>query len=166
MENGEILDGQITASSEWNANHGPANGRVNFKAGGVRTGAWSSRRNDLNQWLQVDFELQATVTEIMTQGRSDANQWVKSYAVTYSNDGVFFDAYQKNGIIKVNKKTKFYIRISCIDFILTVTNIIRTGLDAFYTHTFYKGLILTSFTGCSCTDRATKERCLCEKTDH
>ena len=114
MENGEILDGQITASSEWDANHGPANGRVNFKAGGVRTGAWSSLPNDLNQWLQVDFELQATVTEIMTQGRSDADQWVKSYAVTYSNGGVFFDAYQENGTIMVVNIFIFKISYSCL----------------------------------------------------
>ena len=100
MENGEILDGQITASSEWNANHGPANGRINFKAGGGRTGAWSSGL--------------ATVTEIMTQGRSDADQWVKSYAVTYSNGGVFFDAYQENGTIMVVNIFIFKISYSCL----------------------------------------------------
>ena len=131
MENGEILDGQITASSEWNANHGPANGRVNFKAGGGRTGAWSSRRNDLNQWLQVDFELQATVTEIMIQGRSDANQWVKSYAVTYSNNGVFFDAYQKNGTIMVVKIFIFKISYSCLFYKLYPT--VTVILTIYYT---------------------------------
>ena len=131
MENGEILDGQITASSEWNANHGPANGRVNFKAGGGRTGAWSSLPNDLNQWLQVDFELQATVTEIMTQGRSDANQWVKSYAVTYSNNGVFFDAYQKNGTIMVVKIFIFKISYSCLFYKLYPT--VTVILTIYYT---------------------------------
>ena len=129
MENGEILDGQITASSEFNANYGPANGRINFKAGGGRTGAWSSGLNDLSQWLQVDFELQATVTEIMIQGRSDSNQWVKSYAVTYSNGGVFYDAYQENGIIKV--KTIFLIRVSYINCIISTSGYVFTGVCLF-----------------------------------
>lgn len=103
MENGEILDSQITASSQWDVNHGPANARLNFKATGRRTGAWSSRRNDLNQWLQVDFENQATITQISTQGRGSCrcSQWVTSYAISYSNDGIFFQAYQQNGQIKV-----------------------------------------------------------------
>ena len=131
MENGEILDGQITASSEWNANHGPANGRVNFKAGGGRTGAWSSLPNDLNQWLQVDFELQATVTEIIIQGRSDANQWVKSYAVTYSNGGVFFDAYQENGTIMVVNIFIFKISYSCLFYKLYPT--VTVILTIYYT---------------------------------
>ena len=34
MENRKITDGQITASTEYNAIHGATNGRLNFKAGG------------------------------------------------------------------------------------------------------------------------------------
>jgi ribosomal protein L19E len=101
MENGEIPDSQILASSEYDANHGAVNSRLNFRAQGRRRGAWSARRNDLNQWLQVNFVLQATVTEILTQGRSDADQWVTSYTVSYSNDGLNFFAYRANGVIKV-----------------------------------------------------------------
>lgn len=101
MENGEILDSQISASSEWDANHGAINSRLNFQAQGRRQGAWSSRFNKADQWLQVNFELQATITEILTQGRSNANQWVKSYTVSYSNDGVNFFKYRVNGVVKV-----------------------------------------------------------------
>ena len=54
MENAEISDDQITSSSEWNSNHGAANGRLNFVADNGKAGAWSSRTNDPNQWLQVD----------------------------------------------------------------------------------------------------------------
>jgi hypothetical protein len=101
MENGDIPDSQILASSEWDANHGAINSRLNFRAQGKRQGAWSSRSNDLNQWLQVNFVLQATVTEILTQGRSNANQWVTSFTVSYSNDGLDFFAYRVNGVVKV-----------------------------------------------------------------
>ena len=101
MENGDIPDSQILASSEWDANLAAINSRLNFRAQGKRRGAWGSRKNDLNQWLQVNFVLQATVTEILTQGRSDSNQWVTSFTVSYSNDGLDFFAYRVNGVVKV-----------------------------------------------------------------
>ena len=34
MESGKIVDGQITASTNYNSGHGASNGRLNFKAGG------------------------------------------------------------------------------------------------------------------------------------
>ena len=102
MENGQILDSQITASSQYDVNHGPTNARLNFKAHGGRSGAWSSRRNDVNQWLQIDFNYPATIDEILTQGRQSTNQWVKTYTVSYSNDGFTFNPYRHRGLTKVN----------------------------------------------------------------
>ena len=52
MENGIISDDQITASSQYDVRHCAANGRLNFIAGG----SWSTRINDVNQWLQVAFQ--------------------------------------------------------------------------------------------------------------
>ncbi|XP_028419313.1 uncharacterized protein LOC114545227 [Dendronephthya gigantea] len=101
VENGKVLDSQLSASSEWNFNHGVLNGRLNFKAHGHRQGAWSSRHNNHHQWFQVNFGLQATVTEILTQGRSNYNQWVKSYFVSYSKYGLDFITYRVNGLVKV-----------------------------------------------------------------
>ena len=97
-----VLDSQITASSQWDPNHGPSNARLNFKAGGGKTGAWSARYNDMNQWLKVDFGQLVTVTGIKTQGRQDCcNQWVTSYTVSYSQDNNNFLPYQHNGQDKV-----------------------------------------------------------------
>ena len=105
LENGKIRDHQITASSEWDRNHGPTNGRLNFRANGLRTGAWSSRPNDLNQWLQVDFQQPTVVLGVDTQGRGNCgcNQWVKSYTISYSNNGRAFHTYRESGQIKVEK---------------------------------------------------------------
>ena len=101
MENRKIQDFQITASSEWDANHGPTNGRLNFKAAGGKTGAWSAKSNDANQWFQVDFRKETIVSEIYIQGRQDANQWVTSYTLSYSHDGKIFRPYAPNGKLKV-----------------------------------------------------------------
>lgn len=98
LENGDITDGQLSASSEWNWYHGARRGRLNVqKQGGLR-GAWSSRRNDGNQWLQIDlFDENAQVTGIATQGRADWNQWVTKYRLQYAVDGVNFQYYKEQG---------------------------------------------------------------------
>lgn len=101
MESNEIRDDQITASSEWRDHHRAANGRLNFMAEGRKRGAWSAATNDLNQWLQVDFQRSTIVTGISTQGRQDSNQFVKSYTISFSDDGKNFYCYKAGGMLKV-----------------------------------------------------------------
>ena len=101
MENGEILDAQITASSEYASNHGASNARLNLRRPG-HSHAWVPRTAS-GSWLQVDFELQATVAEVLTQGRGDHPQWVKSYSLSYSSNGLDFHPYRQNGVVKVNE---------------------------------------------------------------
>ena len=50
---------------------------------------------------KVDLKRRALVTRILTQGRQDANQWVTSYTVSYSNNGRTFRPYTKRGRVKV-----------------------------------------------------------------
>ena len=97
MEDHKILDSQISASSEWNHGHRSANGRLNFQRRSDRTGAWSSLLNDVNQWFQVDFLQIVTVIEIITQGRADHDQWVKSYTISYGNVATSFWLYEEHG---------------------------------------------------------------------
>lgn len=95
MENGQIRDSQITASLSSNT---AAMGRLNLKAGGGKVGAWVPSSNRLYiQWLQVDLDRYTVVTGIATQGRNDANQWVTSYILQYSEDGVTFVNYKEQG---------------------------------------------------------------------
>ena len=102
MRSGKIQASQITASSEYHSVTGPNNARLFFQARNGRTGSWSSKPNDLNQWLQVDFQRQTVVVGISTQGREDCcPQWVKSYTLSYSIDGVSFSTYKHDGQVKV-----------------------------------------------------------------
>ncbi len=105
MRSGKIQASQITASSEHvgQVNHAPNNARLFFQARNGRTGSWSAKTNDLNQWLQVDFQRQTVVVGISTQGREDdcCAQWVKTYTLSYSIDGVSFSPYKHDGQIKV-----------------------------------------------------------------
>ena len=100
MESRKITDGQITASTEFNAARGATNGRLNFKAGGGKTGAWSALRNDVHQWLQVGLGAKTEVTGIQIQGRQDVDQWVTSFTISYSSNGTTFTPYQNSKVWK------------------------------------------------------------------
>ena len=95
METGKIKDSQIAVSTSWSVQYGANKTRLNGLT------SWISKSSDLNQWLQVDFNYIATVTDIQTQGRGRYGQWVKSYTVSYSDDGLRFKTYQKSGKDKV-----------------------------------------------------------------
>ena len=98
MENGAIPDEHITASSEYSGNHAAIQGRLNFKAGGGKQEAWSSRSNDVNQWLQVDLgNKNNKETGVATQGRNAYDQWVTKYELQYSGDGVMFHYNKESG---------------------------------------------------------------------
>ena len=101
MQNGRIRLAQLSASSSWDVNHGPRNGRLKFHRTGSRMGAWCARRNDRYQYYQVDFRRAMRVVKIATQGRQDAAQWVTQYFVTYSQDGCSFAEYKENSNRKV-----------------------------------------------------------------
>jgi len=97
MESGLIKDAQITASTQWDGNHAAIQGRLNFLAGGGKAGGWSSRTNDVHQWLQIDLASYTRLTRIVTQGRNAYNQWVTKYKLQYSEDGVTFYYYIEPG---------------------------------------------------------------------
>ena len=100
MENGAILDGQITASSQLSYDVAPFQGRLHFKFTEKRKkGGWIAARTDLHQWLQVDLGSQFTkVTRVATQGRSGGCcDWVERYKLQHCDDGVNFQYYREQG---------------------------------------------------------------------
>ena len=98
MESGAISNGQVRASTEWDANHAAIQARLNFKAVRGKGGSWSAKHNNLGQWLQIDLGNKHTkVTGLATQGRNGFHQWVTKYKVQYSDDGVHFQYYTEQG---------------------------------------------------------------------
>ena len=110
MQNGRIRHTQLSASSSWDVNHGPRNGRLHFHRTGSRMGAWCARHNNRYQWYQVDFGRAMRVVKIATMGRQDYAQWVTQYFVTYSQDGASFAEYKENSNRKV--RTFYYSAFS------------------------------------------------------
>ena len=86
MQDGSILDDQITASSEYLCYFGPMDARLNHRAAGGTNGSWRAVSNDLNQWIQVDLGVAKMVSGVALQGRDGGNQWVTRYKVQYGKD--------------------------------------------------------------------------------
>jgi hypothetical protein len=97
VESGKISNAQITSSSIWSAALSTQQGRLNGPT------SWSVRVNNINQWIQVDLGRKDVITAIATQGRHNFNQWVKSYYLSYSEDGESFEDYKTlNGVKKAS----------------------------------------------------------------
>ena len=91
MENGEIADGQISASSELNDRHAAFQGRLN-------AASWTAQGSDLNIWIEVDLGNKDTiVTGVATQGNNNHAQWVTKYKLQYSGIRGYFESYKEQG---------------------------------------------------------------------
>ena len=116
MENGEISDRQITASSQLDASRAAIRGRLNLKATGNKAASWSAVSNDPSPWLQVDLGSPNTkVTGVATQGRNYPPQWVAKYKLQFSNDGVIFQYY--TDLRRIENKVEYIFRTLNFDVI-------------------------------------------------
>ena len=106
MESGAISNSQISASTQYWSNHAATQGRLNYKETRFTSGAWVVGANNINQWLQIDLGQQTKVTRVATQGRNYSPSWpfgphlqyVTSYKLQYSNDGVNFQYYSSGKV--------------------------------------------------------------------
>ena len=111
------FDSQLSASSQWDRNHAPSQGKLNYQESRTKSGAWAAAQNNDKQWLQVDLGSQKTVRTLATQGRNyDPHwpygphaQWVTNYKLQYSNDGLHFQHYKEQGAVKVKANILFIV---------------------------------------------------------
>ena len=110
MEDGRITKSRLRASSMYNQYYGPYNARLQARNYGSTRGGWIARVRNTRQWIQVDLERIATVKAVATQGRFDANQYVKSYVLTLSKNGRRFVPYREGRKIRVRISFRFHQR--------------------------------------------------------
>lgn len=91
----------IKASSEWDRYHAAYLARLNRKPRGRFKGGWSAKKNNRKQCIQFDFRKPVRISKVASQGRSDANQYVTSFAVAYSPDGYRWTPFKVNSRLKV-----------------------------------------------------------------
>lgn len=105
MEKGLISDAQLTASSAWNNNpkrYGAHRARLNLD---TWPAGWSTKKFDPKPWLQIDLGAHKMVTGVATQGLGKSvGEWVKTYRVGYSDDGVKWHVMRNGGRKKVGRE--------------------------------------------------------------
>lgn len=101
LQDGRVTSSMLTASSMYNHYYGPWSARLQARNHGSTRGGWIAKYNNNKQWLQIDLGAKSRVKRICTQGRYDANQFVKSYTVSYSQKGDKFVPYTEGRKIRV-----------------------------------------------------------------
>ena len=99
MEDGRILDSQISASSFWDSITSPRHGRLNSVLGG---GSWSPQRPTARQYLQIDLSSKKTILKVATQGRHHNDQRVTKYSLKYGDSNTQWTDYTVSGSVKVS----------------------------------------------------------------
>ena len=112
IESGHLPDDTLSASSYYSANYYPHFSRLNNIYQKGNDGSWCTKTNDGNQWLQVNFGRETTVTKVATQGRNNGGEWVISYSLSYSTDGIHWASYTlMDGHIKVDHQSSCCLNI-------------------------------------------------------
>ena len=133
MQSNKIPDSALRASTSYNINSmGPRNGRLHFQPSSGQYGAWAVSTNNEFQYFEVNFGDWTKVTKVATQGRQDGAWWVKSYSLSYSYDGVFFEDYKEDNEVKVFEFIFFIAFYLYKDFISEVIGGKPTERLAFY----------------------------------
>ena len=97
MEDGRILDSQITASTSHNPDHRAQLARLNLVHQPPDVGGWLKAHHDTNSWLQIDFLSPTIVSHVITQCRGDLRYCTTKFQISMSNDGIHFEFYDEFG---------------------------------------------------------------------
>ncbi|XP_019647156.1 PREDICTED: lactadherin-like [Branchiostoma belcheri] len=99
MVSRDITDSQLRASSSYNSSWGPNEARL------YNNRAWYPGRYNQNEWLQVDLLKRTSITGIQTQGdvlaQFSTHRYVKSFKLSYSDDGEAWNTIQDDGREKI-----------------------------------------------------------------
>jgi len=88
MSSKKLADERITASSYWRNRGDHGYGQMWRSRLDNQETTWCANTNDVNQYLQWDFEVLQVVRGVQTKGRANHHlHWVKTYRISYSPDG-------------------------------------------------------------------------------
>ena len=107
LQNGRLRNHLITASSQIDKYSGAYMARLNHRRRGRYMGGWTALYNNRYQFLQLNFGAPAKIIRFATQGREDQDQWVTTYYIMSSRDGVRFVEYKERNNRRVRFSLKF-----------------------------------------------------------
>ncbi|XP_015757056.1 PREDICTED: uncharacterized protein LOC107336496 isoform X2 [Acropora digitifera] len=90
LENNVLIpDSWLTSSSTLNGNTPAKNGRLNYTAGQ----SWCASSSDNYPYLEIDLQILHIICAVSTQGNHQADQWVKTFSLQSSTDGITWTNY-------------------------------------------------------------------------
>ena len=67
---------------------------------------WCASDHDSNRYLQVGSSIPFTFERLKLSGRNELNNWITSYKISYSLDGVTWVSYKNSQIFVGNSNSK------------------------------------------------------------
>ena len=124
MENGAILDSQVSASSTHTWSNFPTLARLNLQPASP-LGSWVASSTDSYPWLQVDFFTHAKISGIITQGQADTSSFVATFTVSFGNNNKDFQKYEEFRRVKVSSWAAEMVVNTVFEFciIYPITNV-------------------------------------------
>ncbi|CAK0837581.1 unnamed protein product, partial [Prorocentrum cordatum] len=103
--------------------------------------AWSSLHNSFGDWMQMDLGMVAEVEGVVTQGRNSAFccQWVTSFEVAVSLDGISWSAVDGNFTGNSDEDTKLYSLFQSTE----LARYVRIFALTSYNHVSMRAAVLT-----------------------
>ena len=98
LENGQIPDGAIVASSQYNQYYGPERARLRKVTQGSYIGGWAPKSSNKGEWIQFDLGKNTKVTRMAIQGRDNGNWWTTSYSLSYRVDEGSYEPYNNRQV--------------------------------------------------------------------
>ncbi|XP_071487775.1 lactadherin-like [Diadema antillarum] len=91
VEDGRIPDTSMLSSSTYSSGTLAQHGRLNIEPDSEGTSAaWTPHDNDQDGWLKIDLGEVFMVTGVVTQGRSNGDQWATSMSISTSLDNIYW----------------------------------------------------------------------------
>ena len=92
----------IQVSSVYEPNHDESRIRLHFDQNREGSRGWAAAHTDTNQWVQLSTHKAITWSQIVTQGRGDIDEWVTSFTVDYTENGVDWLSYDNSRVLHAN----------------------------------------------------------------
>ena len=106
-----IPDNKITASSVQSARTPAKNARVNYTGGS----SWCAGASDPRPYLQIDLQTLHIICAVSTQGNSQEDEWVETYTLQSSKDGLVWTDYNAGACeVQVNSVENVCIWVNVV----------------------------------------------------
>ena len=114
---------KITSSSVWDNSAGVLKSGQDLQAGPYGTGAWCAPINDQNQWIMITSARPVMWKKVSTMGDKKYDQWITSYYITYSFDGLNWVNYKNKQIFTANSDRNTIVEYNLDGFVATIIRI-------------------------------------------